>query len=337
MSNKKSINILVAIIGVLLMLLAGAIGYIFGNKLPESGDNSKTTSIVDDAKVMKEIEELKAMYDSKIEDKTNSYKALQDEKDRVQSLVLELEKTKNDANSLLKYKTEYKNLESKMKVLVNEIVVLKSKKNKVAPKIIDKPKALVTEQTPTKNIVTKTEVAAKKETPVVTKAETPSPKSDGFFNKVATTKEETPIVKKEVPVVKKETPVVKYSKVTMSNVKSGAYISKSASKQIETNVSGRADLIKITFTLDENPNAKAGEKMYYFQIINSRNNVLGKRITEFFDDESLTYSFKKSFDYDNQSVQITQEFPYADFEKGVYFINIFDRNELVGKSSFTLK
>ena len=49
----------------------------------------------------------------KIAEKTNSYKALQDEKAKVESLVFELEKTKNDANSLLKYKTEYKALESK--------------------------------------------------------------------------------------------------------------------------------------------------------------------------------------------------------------------------------
>lgn len=335
MSSKRSTTILVGIIGVLLMLLAGSIGYIVGNKIPDDANTGKSSSIAEDEKIMKEIEELKALYDSKIADKTNSYNALQTEKERVESLVMELEKTKNDANALLKYKTEYNNLESKMKVLVNEIVVLKNKKSKVFNKV-EKPKILITEQTPN-NTISKSEiVASKKETAVAVKTEPSNSKSDGFFNKVVASKEEVP-VKKEIPVAKKEAPLVKYSRVTMSNVKAGAYISKSASKQIETNVSSKADLIKITFTLDENPNAKPGEKMYYFQIINNRNNVLGKRVTEFFDDESLTYSFKRSFDYDNQSVQISQEFLYSEFEKGVYYVNIFDRNELVGKSSFTLK
>jgi hypothetical protein len=123
----------------------------------------------------------------------------------------------------------------------------------------------------------------------------------------------------------------------MSNVKAGAFISKSASKQEETTNASRADLLKITFTLDGNPNAKAGDKTYYFQIINGKNNVLGKRVTEFFDNESLTYSFKKSFDYNNESTTITQEFLQEEFQKGVYFINIFDRDDLVGKASFTLK
>jgi len=49
-------------------------------------------------------------------------------------LVAALEKSKNDAKALIKYKTEYQSLESKMKVLVNEIVVLKNKKTNIVIK-----------------------------------------------------------------------------------------------------------------------------------------------------------------------------------------------------------
>jgi hypothetical protein len=330
MSNRKSIPILIGIIGVLMMLLAGSIGYILG------GNNSVSTnqeSIGSDSKVMKEIEELKSMYDTKIADKTNTYNALQEEKDRVNQLVSELEKTKGDAAALVKYKTEYKNLESKMKVLVDEIIVLKSKKS-IA---VSKPQPTRT----TKEVKNTTTIAIPKSEPAIAKKESASeakkeivtPKNEDVFVKAVTSKSEPTITKTESPKVTEK----RYSKVTMSNVRAAAYISKSASKQIETNVSNKADLIKINFTLDENPNAKAGEKTYYFQIINGKNNVLGKRITEFFDEESLTYSFRKSFDYNNESVTITQEFLQTDFQPGTYYVNIFDRNDLVGKYSFVLK
>ena len=334
MSNKKSVPILIGIIGLLLILLAGSIGYILGGN--SSNSITEPSSISNDKKVLKEIEELKLMYDTKIADKTNTYKALQEEKERVKILVLELEKTKGDANSLVKYKTEYQNLESKMKILVDEIVVLKGKKSKVVSKT-PKPK-------PTKEITNSTEitlpktenVVPKKEVQVETKKEVATVKQEDVFSKVATSKPETVVTKTETPAQPKSSEK-KYSRVSMSNVKAGAFISKSASKQEETTNASRADLLKITFTLDGNPNAKAGDKTYYFQIINGKNNVLGKRVTEFFDNESLTYSFKKSFDYNNESTTITQEFLQEEFQKGVYFINIFDRDDLVGKTSFTLK
>ena len=334
MSNKKSVPILIGIIGLLLILLAGSIGYILGGN--SSNSFTEPSSISNDKKVLQEIEELKLMYDTKIADKTNTYKALQEEKERVKILVLELEKTKGDANSLIKYKTEYQNLESKMKILVDEIVVLKGKKSKVVSKT-PKPK-------PTKEITNSSEIALpktenvvpKKEIQVEAKKEVATVKQEDVFSKVATSKPEPVVIKTET-LAQPKSSEKKYTKVSMSNVKAGAFISKSASKQEGTTNASRADLLKITFTLDGNPNAKAGDKTYYFQIINGKNNVLGKRVTEFFDNESLTYSFKKSFDYNNESTTITQEFLQEDFQKGVYFINIFDRDDLVGKTSFTLK
>lgn len=331
MTNKKSIPILIGIIGVLMMLLAGAIGYIMGGN---NSNSSQPSSISNDAKVMKEIEELKSMYDSKIADKTNSYNALQEEKERVNQLVAELEKTKGDANALLKYKTEYKNLESKMRILVDEIVVLKGKKSKAVSTKSIPVKTTKEVKTPTEVNIPRTQVASKKLIPSPEiKKETETPKTEDVFVKAATIKSE-PVVSK--PEVAKNIEK-KYSKVTMSNVKAGAFVFKSAGNYAETTSSNKTDVIKITFTLDANPNAKAGEKMYYFQVINGKNNVLGKKITEFFEERSLTYSFRKSFDYNNENVTITQEFLQTDFLPGTYFVNIFDKDELVGKSSFTLK
>ena len=71
--------------------------------------------------------------------------------------------------------------------------------------------------------------------------------------------------------------------------------------------------------------------------MNGTNKVLGRRITEFFDDRSITYSLSKSIQYQNQQVQIAQELVAEDFEKGTYTVNVYDRSKLVAKTSFTLK
>jgi hypothetical protein len=334
MSNsKRSITILIGVIGILLVLLAGTIGYILGNSSMLSSDSpSKSSTISDDKKIMKEIEELKTMYDSKIAEKTNNYKALEEEREKVQVLVAALEKSKNDAKALVKYKTEYQSLESKMKVLVNEIVVLKNKKTNIVIKQ-NKPQITKTEVKPKIENVTNP-IAIQPKKPAPTKA-----KSDDFFAKKELPKPNNNEATKPI-VEAKKTPAIRYekfAKVTLSSVKAVVYNLKSGSKFVETDASSKADLIKVTFTVDGISNAKSGEKNYYIQIINAKNNVIGKRITEYFDNETLTYSLSKTINYNNQSQECSIDFPYKDFEKGVYFINIFDRNDLVGRSSFTLK
>lgn len=311
------------------MLLAGTIGYIMGS--PNSND-SKSNAISTDKKVMQEIEELKQMYDSKIADKTNTYNALEAEREKVQLLVSELEKSKNDAKALVKYKTQYQSLESKMRVLVEEIVVLKSKKTNISIKQEKQKVASKVIQPKIENAVVPVTIAAKKEVTAVTKSEPVKTKTDDFFGKKELPKQEAE-VKKTPTIVKSEKPI----KVSLSNVKAGAYAIKSGSKQIETNASGKADLIKINFTLNDNSTINTGEKTLYIQIIDGKNNVLGKRITEYFDNQALTYSLTKAINYSSQQQDYSIEFIKKDFEKGTYFISIFDRDELVGRASFTLK
>jgi chromosome segregation ATPase len=127
------------------------------------------------------------------------------------------------------------------------------------------------------------------------------------------------------------------SKLTVSNLKTAAYKMRSSGKQIETEKARRADVLKISFTIAENKVAKTGDKTYYVQVIDAKNNVLGEKKTETFGDKSLTYSFSTVVQYENKSVDVTQDLPGQDFEKGTYFVNVFDKGELVSKSSFSLK
>lgn len=131
--------------------------------------------------------------------------------------------------------------------------------------------------------------------------------------------------------------VEKGSKLSVLNTKTAAYKLKSSGKQIETDKASRADVLKVSFTIAENQIAKSGDKTYYVQVIDSKNNVLGDKKTESFGDNSLTYSFKTTVQYENKTVNVSEDLPGKDFAKGTYFINIFDGRDLVSKTSFSLR
>ena len=126
-------------------------------------------------------------------------------------------------------------------------------------------------------------------------------------------------------------------KLSVSNLKTAAYKLRRSGKQIETEKARNADVLKISFTINENKVAKQGDKTYYVQVIDSKNNVLGEKKIESFGANSLTYSFTSTVNYENKSVDVTQDLPGKDFAKGTYFVNVFDKGELVSKSSFSLR
>lgn len=131
--------------------------------------------------------------------------------------------------------------------------------------------------------------------------------------------------------------VEKASKLSILNLKTGAYKVKSSGKEVATEKARRADILKVSFTIAENKVAKSGDKSYYVQVIDSKNNVLGEKKLIEFGDQSLTYSFITTVLYENNTVNVSENLPGENFEKGTYFVNIFDKGELVGKTSFTLK
>jgi len=131
--------------------------------------------------------------------------------------------------------------------------------------------------------------------------------------------------------------VEKGAKLSVLNTKTSAYKLRSSGKQIETDKASRADILKVSFTIAENQIAKSGDKTYYVQVIDAKNNVLGEKKTESFGDNSLTYSFKTTVKYENKTVQVSEDLPGKDFAKGTYFINVFDNDELVSKTSFSLR
>ena len=131
--------------------------------------------------------------------------------------------------------------------------------------------------------------------------------------------------------------VEKGSKLSITNLRTGSYKLRSSGKQIQTEKASRTDILKVRFTVAENKIAKSGDKLYYVQVIDSKNNVLGDKASVSFGDNSLTYSFTTTVKYENKTVEVIQDLPGKDFAKGTYFVNVFDKDELVSKSSFSLK
>jgi hypothetical protein len=294
MENQKSNSNLKVVIAILAVLLVGSLVYIFKMTSDAKALQTElTTTKSDKESVMKDLEELKARYDAAIAENTSMSDELIAEREKVVNLMSDLKKSKGDAASMKKYKSQYFSLENKMKALIAENETLK------------KDNATLTTQRD--STVTVLGEARK-------------------YNEVLVGQNEE--LSKTVEVAQK---------LTVSNLKTAAYKLRSSGKQIETEKARRADVLKISFNINENKVAKQGDKMYYVQVIDSKNNVLGEKKTESFGSNSLTYSFVTTVKYENKSVDVSQDLSGQNFEKGTYFVNVFDKGELVSKSSFTLK
>ena len=127
------------------------------------------------------------------------------------------------------------------------------------------------------------------------------------------------------------------SKLTVLNTRGSAFKLRSSGKQIETDKASRADVLRVSFTVAENQIAKSGEKTYFVQVIDSKNNVLVDKKTENFGDNILSYSFLTNVNYEIKTIQVSEDLKGKDFAKGTYFINIFDKDVLVSKTSFVLR
>lgn len=294
MENQKNNSSLKAVVAVLALLLVGSLVYIF--KLTSDAKaqlTELTTTKTEKESVMKDLEELKATYDAAIAENTSMSEELIAEREKVVNLIADLKKSKGDAASMAKYKTQYFALETKMKGMMQEIEVLKTANTK-----------LTTERDSTVMVLGE----AKK------------------YNEVLVGQNDE--LSKTVEVA---------SKLSILNLKTAAYKLRSSGKQIATDKASRADILKISFTIAENKVAKSGDKTYYVQVIDSKSNVLGQKETQSFNGKSLTYSFLTTVKFENKTVDVVQDLSGKDFEKGSYFVNVFDNGELVSKSSFSLR
>ncbi len=124
------------------------------------------------------------------------------------------------------------------------------------------------------------------------------------------------------------------------DLKGFGVIERTSGKLIPTERAGRADKIRVCFTVSKNPLVQAGDQELYVQVIDPKNNTLGANEQVVFGEKTLNYSIVSKFNYENSNLNVCEFVASkgdAKFEKGRYVVNVFNQKDLVSTSEFTLK
>jgi hypothetical protein len=128
--------------------------------------------------------------------------------------------------------------------------------------------------------------------------------------------------------------------LSTAGLKGFGVIVRSSGKLIPTERARRTDKIRVCFTVTKNVLVLSGDKEFFVQVLDPNNNVLGLNQEIQFEEKVLNYSLISKFNYESKNLDIC-EFIDArgdgKFAKGRYVINIFDENNLVSTSEFTLQ
>lgn len=137
--------------------------------------------------------------------------------------------------------------------------------------------------------------------------------------------------------VKLESTLKDASKLYLSNFKAIALREKNSGAELETTKAKNAKKLKISFTVNGNAVAKTGKRVFYVQVLDQKNTVLGdNKLIEFGNDKALVYSFIVSTDFQGKSLNAYGILNADQFKKGTYFVNYFDKQEIMGSTSITL-
>ena len=319
--NSSSLRAIFAILALFAVLLIANLIYMF--KMTSDLESVKSKSNPEKPKIyksdleytlaqkdtmMKNLSKLKAVCDNVISQNTSMSQELISEREKVVALMGELQKAHGDTKTLEKYKSQQNKIGGSVSTL------LSANKVKVADMPVFKTKDTARISKRPKKVERPLENKKPSEVIVVKKIEEPKKHE-----------ESKPAIDKPL-------------KISMSNIAIAAYKETSSGKKELTDKVSKANFLKISFSvMIDNPTAKSSSKTYYVQIIDARNNVIGKRKTQFFVDKLLTYSFETQIKTDIVEAQVNEYLAGQNFEKGYYFLNIFDKDVLVAKSSFSLK
>jgi len=119
---------------------------------------------------------------------------------------------------------------------------------------------------------------------------------------------------------------------------------KGSGKEAETTKLKRVDRVKICFTLGKNSILEPGIRTLYVRIAQPDDEVLvkgrGEEYTFTYEGEIIQYSIKEDVDYQNEAQYICTYWnrrPSLELQAGLYHVDIFDGDNLIGETTFTLK
>lgn len=128
------------------------------------------------------------------------------------------------------------------------------------------------------------------------------------------------------------------------NVSAAGIRQRGSNREVETDKVKRVERIKVCFTLAENKVVAAGTKQIYIRIAAPDRKVLAKgRGDEYsfvVQGERLQYSVMKTIDYQNQNQEVCVYWDKRDtqeLQEGVYAVDIYEGESLIGQVNFTLR
>lgn len=100
------------------------------------------------------------------------------------------------------------------------------------------------------------------------------------------------------------------------------------------------DAFRINFTIAKNEISEQGERQLFIQIVDSKGNtVASKGEFTLFDDTQINYSDATRVNYLNEDIDVISlvEVDRDSIERGIYIVNIYIENKIVGATQITLK
>ena len=128
------------------------------------------------------------------------------------------------------------------------------------------------------------------------------------------------------------------------NVSAKGMRQRGSSREVETDKVNRVERVKICFTIAENKVVPAGNKSIYIRIAAPDNQILAKgRGDEYsfmHQGERLQYSIMESVEYQNKNEELCVYWDKRDTQElteGLYAIDIYEGETLIGQTSFNLR
>ncbi|RDK88196.1 hypothetical protein [Marinirhabdus gelatinilytica] len=129
------------------------------------------------------------------------------------------------------------------------------------------------------------------------------------------------------------------SLVNATDLRGEAVIVRNSGKIVDTRRSSRADKIRACFQLAPNPVAQAGDRIFFVQVINPKNNILGEKGIHQYENGVLNFSKSVNVFYENEELDVCAlvDAKEEDLVEGRYTINVFDGGRQIATTTMELK
>lgn len=129
------------------------------------------------------------------------------------------------------------------------------------------------------------------------------------------------------------------------NLTADAVRFKGGSHETETDKAGRAERVRVMFTIGQNDLVDPGTKVFYLRIADPNKQIITKGMGDeyafTYHGELLQYTEKITVNYENKEKDVRAYYikpSGKDMLPGFYFVDIYDNNDnLIGQTSFSLR